>query len=128
MKVITKHELIINESKADTPLTEISKEALEKGEYLDDEIMAKLIIKRMIEPECEFNGCVLVDFPDTIKQFNLLQQSNKLPKLFVYIEADTENILTTIEDYRMDTTTGKTVRMDEISDNAIDLSKLTIHP
>jgi len=61
--------------------------------------MAKLIIQRMSEPDCEFNGYIIIDLPDTIVQFNLLQESNKLPRIMVLREFDPEAIRNNLNNY-----------------------------
>jgi len=83
---ISKLSVLWAESQKDTSLAVAAKTAIEKGEWLDDEVMAKLVIQRLSEPDCEFNGYVLLDFPDTVKQFTLLQQSNKVPKILCFRE------------------------------------------
>jgi len=54
--IISKLSVLWHEKDKDTTLSALAKAAIEKGDYLDDEIMAKLIIQRMSEPDCEFNG------------------------------------------------------------------------
>jgi len=38
-------------------------EALGKGEYLSEEVMAKLVATRVSKPDCEFNGWIIDSFP-----------------------------------------------------------------
>jgi len=54
--------------------------------------MAKLMIQRLCEPDCEFNGYIILDFPDTVAQFNMLQKSNKIPRIMILREYETETI------------------------------------
>lgn len=58
------------ESKKDSSLTLKAIQALEKGELLSEEVMAKLVINRVSQPDCEFNGFILDDFPQTLEQLN----------------------------------------------------------
>lgn len=54
--IISKLSVLWAESQKDTSLSVAAKTAIEKGEWLDDEVMAKLVIQRLSEPDCEFNG------------------------------------------------------------------------
>lgn len=84
--MVSKLSVLWAETKKDTSLAPLAKAAIEKGEYLADELMAKLMIQRISESDCEFNGYVMIDFPDTVSQFTMLQKSNKVPRIMVLRE------------------------------------------
>lgn len=53
---ISQEDLLRNEVKNNSPLAIKAKEALVKGEFLEEEIMAKLVIARISHPDVEYNG------------------------------------------------------------------------
>jgi adenylate kinase family enzyme len=89
--------------------------------------MAKLMIQRLCEPDCEFNGYIILDFPDTVAQFNMLHKSNKIPKIMILREYETETIYQTLSDYKLDMETGLTLYKSE-SINPEMYAKLPTHP
>jgi len=63
----------------DSPLSIQCKEALNKGEYLSEEVMAKLVCNRLSEPDCRLNGYILSDFPMTAQQFEFMERAGHMP-------------------------------------------------
>jgi len=74
-------QLLWLEVQNNSPLAETAREAMERGAWLDDGVMAKLVITRLEQPDASTNGWVLVNFPQSVSQFQLLKDALKVPKL-----------------------------------------------
>jgi len=65
--------MVREEIKAQTKLGRIMKEYSDKGKLGPDEIMIKILAKRLRKPDCK-KGCILDGFPRTIKQAEALNR------------------------------------------------------
>jgi hypothetical protein len=71
----------------------------------------------------------MLDFPDNLAQFNLLMQSNKVPRIMVFREYDTDSIYNNLGDYKFDYATGQTLYLSQMPEMSIEeSSKLATHP
>jgi len=64
--------------------------------------MAKLVINRLSRPDCEFNGYILENFPETIQQYHMLKEARKDCKLVCYREYDYSNVHENRQYYKYD--------------------------
>jgi len=69
--------MVRDEIKAQTELGKLMKEYSDKGKLGPDEIMIKILAKRLRKPDCK-KGCILDGFPRTIKQAEALEKISKI--------------------------------------------------
>jgi adenylate kinase len=81
---ISSGDMVREEIKAQTKLGKTMKEYSDKGKLGPDEIMIKILAKRLTKPDCE-KGCILDGFPRTIKQAEAL---NRISKIDLVINLD----------------------------------------
>jgi adenylate kinase len=74
---ISSGDMVREEIKAQTQLGKMIKEYSDKGELVPDEIIIKLLAKRLRKPDCE-KGCILDGFPRTSKQAEALDKISKI--------------------------------------------------
>jgi len=74
---ISSGDMIREEIKAETELGKIMKEYSDKGKLGPDEIIIRILEKRLRKPDCE-KGCILDGFPRTIKQADALDEISKV--------------------------------------------------
>jgi len=74
---ISSGDMVRDEIKAQTKLGNLMKEYSDKGKLGPDEIMIKILAKRLTKPDCE-KGCILDGFPRTIKQAEALEKIVKI--------------------------------------------------
>jgi adenylate kinase len=74
---ISSGDIVRDEIKAQTQLGNLMKEYSAKGKLGPDEIMIKILAKRLRKPDCE-KGCILDGFPRTIKQAEALEKIVKI--------------------------------------------------
>jgi len=74
---ISSGDIVREEIKAQTKLGNLMKEYSDKGKLGPDEIMIKILAKRLKKPDCE-KGCILDGFPRTIKQAKALEKISKI--------------------------------------------------
>lgn len=74
---ISSGDMVRDEIKAQTELGKLMKEYSDKGKLGPDEIMIKILAKRLRKPDCK-KGCILDGFPRTIKQAGALERIMKI--------------------------------------------------
>ena len=74
---ISSGDMVRDEIKAQTELGKLMKEYSDKGKLGPDEIMIKILAKRLRKPDCK-KGCMLDGFPRTIKQAKALERIMKI--------------------------------------------------
>jgi len=74
---ISSGNMVRQEIKAQTQLGNLMKEYSDKGKLGPDEIMIKILAKRLKKPDCK-KGCILDGFPRTIKQAEALEKIMKI--------------------------------------------------
>ena len=74
---ISSGDMVRDEIKAQTELGKLMKEYSDKGKLGPDEIMIKILAKRLRKPDCK-KGCILDGFPRTIKQAEALEKIVKI--------------------------------------------------
>jgi adenylate kinase len=74
---ISSGDIVREEIKAQTKLGNLMKKYSDKGKLGPDEIMIKILAKRLRKPDCK-KGCILDGFPRTIKQAEALQKISKI--------------------------------------------------
>jgi adenylate kinase len=74
---VSSGDMVREEIKAQTKLGKMIKEYSDKGELVPDEIIIKLLAKRLRKPDCD-KGCILDGFPRTIKQAEALDKISKI--------------------------------------------------
>ncbi len=74
---ISTGDIVRDEIKAQTELGKTIREYSDKGELVPDEIIIKLLTKRLTKPDCE-RGFILDGFPRTIKQAEALDKISKI--------------------------------------------------
>lgn len=74
---ISTGDIVRDEIKAQTELGKAIREYSDKGELVPDEIIIKLLTKRLRNSDCE-NGFLLDGFPRTIKQAQALDRISKI--------------------------------------------------
>jgi adenylate kinase len=74
---ISTGDIVRDEIKAQTELGNTIREYSDKGELVPDEIIIKLLAKRLRKPDCE-RGFILDGFPRTIKQAEALDKISKI--------------------------------------------------
>jgi len=74
---ISSGDMVRDEIKAQTQLGNLMKEYSDKGKLGPDEIMIKILAKRLRKPDCK-KGCILDGFPRTIKQAKALEKIVKI--------------------------------------------------
>jgi len=74
---ISTGDIVRDEIKAQTELGNAIREYSDKGELVPDEIIIKLLTKRLTKPDCE-RGFILDGFPRTIKQAEALDKISKI--------------------------------------------------
>lgn len=74
---ISSGDMVRDEIKAQTQLGNLMKEYSDKGKLGPDEIMIKILAKRLTKPDCK-KGCILDGFPRTIKQAEALEKIVKI--------------------------------------------------
>lgn len=62
-----------------SPLSVQAQRAIDQGELLHDNLMAKLVVRRLLQPDARFNGWVLDGFPTTIEQLHELIDGGVAP-------------------------------------------------
>lgn len=70
---ISSGDMVREEIKTQTKLGKLMKEYSDKGKLGPDEIMIKILAKRLRKPDCK-RGCILDGFPRTIKQAEALEK------------------------------------------------------
>ena len=87
---ISTGEIFRNEIKNKTELGKSAKKYVESGGLVPDDIVAKMVSKRLAEPDCK-EGFILDGFPRTINQAKLLADAlvliNKSIDTVIYFEA-----------------------------------------
>jgi len=74
---ISSGDMVRDEIKAQTQLGNLMKKYSDKGKLGPDEIMIKILAKRLRKPDCN-KGCILDGFPRTIKQAEALEKIVKI--------------------------------------------------
>ena len=74
---ISSGDMVRDEIKAQTELGNLMKKYSDKGKLGPDEIMIKILAKRLRKPDCN-KGCILDGFPRTIKQAEALEKIVKI--------------------------------------------------
>ena len=74
---ISTGDIVRDEIKAQTELGKTIREYSDKGELVPDEIIIKLLAKRLRKPDCK-RGFILDGFPRTIKQAEALDKISKI--------------------------------------------------
>ena len=74
---ISSGDMVRDEIKAQTELGKLMKEYSDKGKLGPDEIMIKILAKRLRKPDCK-KGCILDGFPRTMKQAEALERIMKI--------------------------------------------------
>ena len=74
---ISTGEIFRNEIKNETELGKTAKKFVESGGLVPDDIVAKMVSKRLAEADCN-NGFILDGFPRTINQAELLTDALKV--------------------------------------------------
>jgi adenylate kinase len=93
---ISTGEIFRNEIKNETELGKTAKKFVESGGLVPDDIVAKMVSKRLAEPDCS-KGFILDGFPRTINQAELLTDAlnviNKSIDAVIYFEAGDELLI-----------------------------------
>jgi len=89
---ISSGDMVREEIKAQTELGKLMKEYSDKGKLGPDEIMIKILAKRLRKPDCK-KGCILDGFPRTIKQAEALEKISEID-LVININVPDEIIIT----------------------------------
>lgn len=66
---------------------------MDTGELLHDNLMAKLVVRRLLRPDARFNGWVLDGFPTTEEQLNELQDGGVAPQAYFAVDLNDEDCL-----------------------------------
>ena len=95
-----------------TPVGQIAKPFMDKGQLVPDHIVINLILERIQREDCLTRGWLLDGFPRTEIQAEALKNANIVPDVFLLLDVPNENILVErVTGRRIDPITGKIYHM-----------------
>jgi adenylate kinase len=107
---ISTGDILRNEVREQTELGKLAKEVMERGELVPDEIILKMIEKRLQEPDCQ-KGFILDGFPRTIPQAEglekILQKMGNISLKVIEISVPDEEIIRRLSARRICSKCGK---------------------
>ena len=93
--------------KAGTPLGLATKEVMDKGQLVSDDIIIGLVKERLTQPDCA-NGFLFDGFPRTIPQAEALKAAGIPIDFVLEISVPDEEIVTRMSGRRVDPVSGRT--------------------
>jgi adenylate kinase len=90
-----------------SPTGEIAKLYMERGELVPDDIITKIVLDRISQPDCLEHGWILDGFPRTRGQAEAMKRNGLKPDLFVLLNVPDANLLERVAGRRTDPVTGK---------------------
>ncbi len=100
---ISTGDILRDAAKKDDEFGRSVKEIMEKGQYVDDETMAKIVKNRLGEPDTA-NGFILDGYPRTVKQAELLEsileELGKKLSAILLIQASEETVVSRLSGRR----------------------------
>ncbi len=107
---ISTGDILRNEVRQQTELGKLAKEVMERGELVPDEIILKMVEKRLQEPDCQ-KGFILDGFPRTIPQAEgleeILQRMGNISLKVIEIYVPDEEIIRRLSARRICSKCGK---------------------
>jgi len=107
---ISTGDILRNEVRLQTELGKLAKEVMERGELVPDEIILKMVEKRLQEPDCQ-KGFILDGFPRTIPQAEgleeILQRMGNISLKVIEIYVPDEEIIRRLSARRICSKCGK---------------------
>jgi adenylate kinase len=97
---------------AETEVGLEAKELMEAGELVPDELITKVIVDRLSQPDCVAKGWMLDGFPRTRAQADALAAAGIEAHVFVVLDVPDEDIVTRVTGRRLDPETGKIYHME----------------
>mmetsp|Transcript_29410 Transcript_29410/g.48253 ORF Transcript_29410/g.48253 Transcript_29410/m.48253 type:complete len:218 (+) Transcript_29410:1769-2422(+) len=90
----------------------ISKNCMEKGLLIPDDIIIRLVLDRLRSPDCKRQGWILDGFPRTSNQARALQNAGIDPDTFLFFSVPDEVAIKRVVGRRQDLLTGKVCHLD----------------
>ncbi|GMH79437.1 hypothetical protein TL16_g08145 [Triparma laevis f. inornata] len=92
---------------AETDVGKEAKEVMESGNLVPDELITKIIVDRLAQPDCQSKGWLLDGFPRTRAQADFLAENGIVPHIFLLLNVPDEDIVARVTGRRLDPETGK---------------------
>ncbi|GMI01226.1 hypothetical protein TrST_g7007 [Triparma strigata] len=92
---------------AETDVGLQAKEVMESGNLVPDELITKIIVDRLAQPDCQSKGWLLDGFPRTRAQADSLAENGIVPHIFLLLNVPDEDIVARVTGRRLDPETGK---------------------
>ena len=83
-----------------------AKEVMEAGELVSDELITKVVLERLAEPDCVERGWMLDGFPRTKAQADAMKAADIVPHVFVVLDVPDEKIVERVTGRRLDPVEG----------------------
>jgi adenylate kinase len=111
----------------------IAKDYMDQGELVPDEIITKIVLDRIKQPDCVQRGWILDGFPRTRGQAETMQQLGIIPDLFIFLDVPDSELVERVVGRRTDPITGKIYHLkffppptEEIRDRLVQRSDDTV--
>jgi adenylate kinase len=108
---ISTGDMLRSEIKSETELGETAKKIMETGKLVNDEIIIKLALKRILSTDC-LEGYLFDGFPRTIPQAEALKNENVKIDLIIDIVVPDKEIINRISGRRVHPNSGRTYHVD----------------
>lgn len=99
-------DLLKAEGERNPGIKQKTKESIENGDPVPDEIVLRLVDQRLKQSDCQVNGWVLNGFPENEAQVNMLRAMKVKPSLVVMFEQSVEDSVRRLCAQKMDPHTG----------------------
>ncbi|KAL2652527.1 hypothetical protein R1flu_020655 [Riccia fluitans] len=104
---ISAGDLLRAEVAAGSENGKLAKEYMTKGLLVPSEIVVKMVIDRLSQPDAQENGWLLDGYPRSAEQAQALEVAGIRPDLFILLEVEDEILIGRVVNRRMDPVTGK---------------------
>lgn len=88
------------------------KKCMERGKLIPDEIIVRLVLDRLRQPDCQQRGWILDGYPRTYNQAKALKQAGIKPETFLFLDVPDEVAIQRACGRRTDPVTGKIYHLD----------------
>ena len=99
-------ELVYKEVQGKTDLGLEAKPYLDNTKTVPEELMARIIKKRIAEEDCQTRGWMLDGFPHTLKECEALKKAEIFPDKVVFLESKHDELFERIKGRKIDPATG----------------------
>lgn len=117
----------------ETAVGMIAKDYMDQGALVPDEIITKIVLDRIEQPDCLQKGWILDGFPRTRGQAEAMQQLGIIPDLFIFLDVPDSELAERVVGRRTDPITGKIYHLkffpppnEEIRDRLVQRSDDTV--